>query len=96
MIGGARMSAETIQLLRERALVGRMEVQDKQLMLVAADELEKEKTELAKEIFDELEEIIKKHVSGEEIDYKQSTLGWIGLDIVELLPKFRQKYTDQL
>ena len=90
------MSAETIQLLRERALVGRMEVQDKQLMLVAADELEKEKTELAKEIFDELEEIIKKHVSGEEIDYKQSTLGWIGLDIVELLPKFRQKYTDQL
>ena len=39
------MNKNIIELLRERALTGRMEVRDKQLMLNAADELEKNNTE---------------------------------------------------
>ena len=34
------MSKEIVELLRDRAMVGRMEVRDKQLMLKAADEIE--------------------------------------------------------
>lgn len=32
-----------IELLRERAMVGRMEVRDKQIMIMAADALEKQR-----------------------------------------------------
>lgn len=35
------MSRKTIELLRNRAIIGRMEVRDKQLMLQAANELER-------------------------------------------------------
>ena len=35
------MSQKIVELLRDRAMSGRMEVRDKQLMLEAADELEK-------------------------------------------------------
>lgn len=34
---------EIIEMLRERAMVGRMEVRDKQLMMMAADALEKQR-----------------------------------------------------
>lgn len=53
------MNKEIAELLRERAMVGRMAAKDKQLMLEAADEIEKIESETVEQIFDNLEKAIR-------------------------------------
>ena len=53
------MNKEIAELLRERAMVGRMTVKDKQLMLEAADQIENGEPDVIKEIFKQLEKAIK-------------------------------------
>lgn len=50
------MGKEIVELLRDRAIAGRMKVRDKQLILYAADELEK--ADIASKMFKALESII--------------------------------------
>lgn len=55
-----------IALLRERAMVGRMEVRDKQLMIMAADELERKEKLYYKTVdnFQRLLEVTEKKYKG--------------------------------
>ena len=53
------MNTEIAELLRERAMVGRMAVRDKQLMLEAADKIENIESETIQRIFDNLEKAIR-------------------------------------
>ena len=53
------MGKEIAELLRERALVWRMAVRDKQLMLEAADDIEHIEADTVEQIFDKLENAIK-------------------------------------
>ena len=53
------MNKDIAELLRERAMVGRMTVQDKQLMLAAADQIENGDPDVINEIFKQLEKAIK-------------------------------------
>ena len=53
------MNKEIAELLRERAMVGRMTVKDKQLMLEAADQIENGEPDAIKQIFKHLEKAIK-------------------------------------
>ena len=53
------MNKEIADLLRERAMIGRMAVRDKQLMLEAADEIENIEADTIDQIFDNLEKAIR-------------------------------------
>lgn len=53
------MNKEIAELLRERAMVGRMAVRDKQLMLEAADEIENTHAGTVEEVFDRIEKAIR-------------------------------------
>ena len=52
------MNKEIATLLRERAMLGRMTIKDKQLMLEAAEKIEKGETDVINQIFQHLDDAI--------------------------------------
>ncbi len=81
------MSKEIAELLRERAMVGRMAVRDKQLMLEAADEIENIQTETVEQIFDNLEKAIR--LSGGE----SPTEAYFG--VLNAIAEIRKNHTEK-
>ena len=81
------MNKEIAELLRERAMVGRMAAKDKQLMLEAADEIENIESETIEQIFDNLEKAMR--LSGGE----SPTEAYFG--ILHAIAEIRTKYTEK-
>ena len=81
------MNKEIAELLRERAMVGRMAAKDKQLMLEAADEIENIESETIEQIFDNLEKAIR--LRGGE----SPTEAYFG--ILHAIAEIRTKYTEK-
>lgn len=81
------MNKEIAELLRERAMVGRMAVKDKQLMLEAADEIENIEADTIEQIFDNLEKAIR--LSGGE----SPTEAYFG--ILKSIAEIRSRYMEK-
>lgn len=81
------MNKEIADLLRERAMIGRMTIKDKQLMLEAADEIENIESDTINQIFDHLEEAIKSN-KGEN-----ATEAYFG--ILNSIAEIRNKYMEK-
>jgi hypothetical protein len=81
------MNKEIAELLRERALVGRMAVRDKQLMLEAADEIENIESNTIEQIFETLENAIR--LNGGE----SPTEAYFG--ILNAIAEIRTKYMEK-
>lgn len=81
------MNKEIADLLRERAMIGRMDVRDKQLMLEAADEIENIESETVEQIFDNLEKAIR--LSGGE----SPTEAYFG--VLHAIAEIRTKYMEK-
>ena len=82
------MNKEIADLLRERAMVGRMAVRDKQLMLEAADEIENIETETIEQIFDNLEKAVRR--SGGE----SAAEAYFG--ILNAIAEIRKQYMEKI
>lgn len=82
------MSKEIAELLRERAMVGRMTVRDKQLMLEAADEIENIHAGTVEEIFDHIEKAIR--LNGGE----SPTEAYFG--VLHAIAELRTKYMEKV
>jgi hypothetical protein len=81
------MGKKIAELLRERAMVGRMTVRDKQLMLEAADKIENIETDTIEDVFDNLEKAIR--LSGGE----NPTEAYFG--ILNAIAEIRNQYMEK-